>query len=160
MARKDAVRNRAALIEAAANAFRTQGLDASVNAIAADAGVNVATLYRHVPAKDDLVAAVLDGLLEPLASAAEGAPALDAFVRDAVRRQADHRGLIDAFVREGPDLLSGLREPAVARAHAEGTLRPDFGADELLVFLRMLTIVGKVPDPEPYIEAVLRGLRP
>ena len=58
--RRDAARNRERLLDAAAAAFREEGLGASVNAIAASAGVNVATLYRHFPTKDDLVAAVRD----------------------------------------------------------------------------------------------------
>src|SRR4051794_37756002 len=45
--RRDAMRTRSRLVEAAARAFRDRGLGASVNAIAQDAGVNVATLYRH-----------------------------------------------------------------------------------------------------------------
>jgi len=67
--RRDAARNRERLLDAAANAFREEGLGASVNAIALSAGVNVATLYRHFPTKDDLVAAVLDTIVAPAATA-------------------------------------------------------------------------------------------
>src|SRR4051794_14786161 len=102
--RKDAVRNRARLIDAATGAFREDGLSVGVNAIARAAGVNVATLYRHFPTKDDLVAAVLEALLEPLAGArdralatADTGDALAEFVRDAVRVQIEHGGVFDAL---------------------------------------------------------------
>src|SRR5262245_60385975 len=99
--RRDAARNRERLLDAAAAAFREEGLGASVNAIALSAGLNVATLYRHFPTKDDLVAAVLDTILEPAARARDfalesGEPALAAFLRAGIREQREHHGLVDA----------------------------------------------------------------
>lgn len=174
--RRDAARNRERLLDAAATAFREDGLAASVNAIAASAGVNVATLYRHFPTKDDLVAAVLDTILEPAASARDQAlagdgPVLAAFLHEAVRQQRSHHGLVDALARDPATApaLSRLKEPAIAivtpiaeRAHASGELRPDFGPEDILVALRMIGSVAKHPavDAERYIEVVVRGLRP
>jgi AcrR family transcriptional regulator len=175
--RRDAVRNRARLVEAAARAFREDGLGVSVNAIAADAGVNVATLYRHFPTKEDLIEAVLETVLEPLATARDRALAADrpgetlsTFVREAVRLQAEHRGLVDA-VRRHPSTASvraRLREPAVAivaplveRAHRDGELRADFGPDDVLVALQMLGSLAELPVPgDRYVDVILRGLRP
>lgn len=175
----DAVRNRARLVAAAARAFRDDGLGASVNAIAADAGVNVATLYRNFPTKDDLIAAVLEALLEPLAAARDralAAPsgALAAFLRAAVELQAEQRGLIDALTLDpsGAEARRQLREPALElvrpiaeRAHREGDLREDFGALDLLIALRMLTVIAgtsaRLPEgTDRYVELVLRGLAP
>jgi AcrR family transcriptional regulator len=177
--RRDAVRNRARLVEAAAGAFRDEGLDVSVNAIAGYAGVNVATLYRHFPTKDDLIVAVLAAVLEPLAAARDRALAseasgetLAAFVREAARLQAGQRGLVDAlgFHPSGAEVRKQLREPAieivdplVERAHRDGELRPDFDAVDLLVALRMLAVVTSELPPEAaerYVDVVLRGLRP
>jgi AcrR family transcriptional regulator len=171
--RRDAARNRERLLDAAA--FREEGLGASVNAIAVSAGVNVATLYRHFPTKDDLVAAVLDTILEPVADARDRAlasegSALTAFIHAAVEQQRSHHGLVDALARDPATApaLSRLREPAVAivtpiveRAHADGDLRADFGAEDLLVALRMIgsTALPGI-DTERYIGVVLRGLRP
>jgi len=45
--RADAVRNRQALIDAAERLFTTRGLSVTLDDIAAEAGVNVATAYRH-----------------------------------------------------------------------------------------------------------------
>jgi AcrR family transcriptional regulator len=60
--RSDARQNRARVIEAAYAVFREQGLDAEMRAIAARAGVSVATLYRNFPTRDSLVAAMVDEL--------------------------------------------------------------------------------------------------
>jgi AcrR family transcriptional regulator len=179
--RRDAVRNRARLVEAAARAFREEGLGASVNAIAGDAGVNVATLYRHFPAKQDLIEAVLETILEPLVAARDRALATDeagtalaTFVRQAARLQAVDRGLADALRHPPPaaDVRARLREPAVAivaplveRAHREGELRPDFGAADVLIALWMLGGITEQPELGPagaarYVDVVLRGLRP
>jgi AcrR family transcriptional regulator len=177
--RRDAVRNRARLLEAAARAFREQGLDASVNAIARDAGVNVATLYRHFPAKDDLLRAVLDAILEPLATARDRAlaaehDALGTFLREAVRLQREQPGLIQALGRHpgAPDVSEQLREPALAivtplvdRARADGELRANLDALDVLIALRMLAGVPEAPElaarggADRYAEIILRGLR-
>jgi AcrR family transcriptional regulator len=176
--RKDAVRNRSLLIEAATSAFREDGLGVSVNAVARAAGVNVATLYRHFATKDDLIAAVLEALLEPLAGArdralaAEG-DALSTFVRDAVRIQSEHGGVFDALggqpmgsmIRERLRTIAmGIAEPVVERAHRDGALREDFDAIDVLVTLRMLGAAAGVHevdgDVDRYVEVVLQGLRP
>jgi AcrR family transcriptional regulator len=177
--RKDAVRNRARLIDAAKGAFGQDGLAVSVNAIARRAGVNVATLYRHFPTKDHLVAAVLEALLQPLAGArdraltTEGTGALERFVNDAVRIQIEHGGVFDALsgqpvgsiIRENlRAIANAIAQPVVERAHRDGTLRKDFDAIDLLITLRMLGAVTGAreanKDVNRYIEVVLQGLRP
>ncbi|MEU3254245.1 TetR/AcrR family transcriptional regulator [Streptomyces sp. NPDC006997] len=56
--RKDAQRNKKALLDAAAAVFVTAGVDAPVRAIAAEAGVGLGTIYRHFPTRADLIIAV------------------------------------------------------------------------------------------------------
>lgn len=178
--RKDAVRNRSRLIDAATSAFREDGLAVSVNAVARDAGVNVATLYRHFPTKDHLVAAVLDAVLQPLAGARDRALATEAagdalgtFVRDAVRIQIEHGGVFDALaghpvgstIREHLRALAmAIAEPVVERAHREGTMRQDFDAIDLLITLRMLGAAAGANEADKnidrYVDVVLQGLRP
>lgn len=179
--RRDAARNRELLIKAAAEAFGEDGLAASVNAIAASAGVNVATLYRNFPTKDHLIAAVLETVLEPLALAsarALDAPApegvLGTFVRETTRGQAHHRGVADALsgVQLGEDLLADLRQtassyvqPVVDAAHEAGELRAELDAVDVLIALRMLSAVlavaeGRDRDVDTYVDVVVRGLRP
>ena len=179
--RKDAVRNRELIIDAAVTAFRGYGLGVSVNAIAEQAGVNIATLYRHFPTKDHLIEAAFDAVLEPLAAArdralaAQGAgEALATFFREAVLMQARHRGLGNALRRHGDDVnvRERLREPAidivaplVERAHREGELRPELTEIDLLIALRMLSPVADVAQrgyegADRLVDVVLRGLRP
>lgn len=59
--RADAQRNRDAVLRAARETFETDGVLASLDGIALRAGVGSATLYRHFPTRDDLLAAVLEG---------------------------------------------------------------------------------------------------
>ena len=65
--RVDARRNRDAIVRAARDAFETEGVLASLDGIALRAGVGNATLYRNFPAREDLLAAVMqasfDGLM-------------------------------------------------------------------------------------------------
>jgi AcrR family transcriptional regulator len=56
--RADALRNEAALLDAAAAAFVESGVNAPVRDIAARAGVGVGTIYRHFPTRADLIVAV------------------------------------------------------------------------------------------------------
>jgi AcrR family transcriptional regulator len=176
--RRDAVRNRARLVEAAAHAFREEGFGASVNAIAERAGVNVATLYRHFATKDALIVAVIEAVLEPLVVARDRAlatedpaEALRTFFREAIRLQAENRGLVDALGRypKGAEVREQLRGPAIEivtplaeRAHRDGQLRRDFDALDLLVTLHMLVVAAEGRERarhDRYAEMILRGLR-
>jgi AcrR family transcriptional regulator len=67
--RADARRNEQALLEAAAAVFVKSGVDAPVREIAAAAGVGMGTIYRHFPARSDLVIAVYRHQVEACAEA-------------------------------------------------------------------------------------------
>jgi AcrR family transcriptional regulator len=56
--RADAVRNRDRLVEVAADAFGSKGVECSLEDIARCACVGIGTLYRHFPTRDALVEAV------------------------------------------------------------------------------------------------------
>ncbi|MGC5305441.1 TetR/AcrR family transcriptional regulator [Micromonospora zamorensis] len=71
--RADARRNERALLDAAATAFVTSGVDVPVRDIAARAGVGVGTIYRHFPTRADLIVAVYRHQIE---ACAEAGPAL------------------------------------------------------------------------------------
>lgn len=57
--RADAARNRSQILETAAQAFRMEGLNVSMDSIARQAGVGPGTLYRHFPTRDALLAVLL-----------------------------------------------------------------------------------------------------
>jgi AcrR family transcriptional regulator len=71
--RKDARRNKEALLDAAASVFATSGVEASVRDIAAKAGVGLGTIYRHFPTRADLIIAVYRHQVD---ACAEAGPAL------------------------------------------------------------------------------------
>jgi AcrR family transcriptional regulator len=98
--RKDALKNRRRLLDAARSVFNERGLDAGVEEVAATAGVGVGTLYRRFPTKDALVDELVKELLTEvigLARDAEGAEdgrGLERFLFDAGTAHAAHRGCL------------------------------------------------------------------
>jgi AcrR family transcriptional regulator len=56
--RADAARNRERILVAAQHVFSEHGLDASVAAVAREAGVGKATVFRSYPTKEHLIAAI------------------------------------------------------------------------------------------------------
>ena len=56
--RADATRNRDQLVKAASRVFVSADSEPSMRAIAREAGVGIATLYRHFPTRESLVEAV------------------------------------------------------------------------------------------------------
>lgn len=68
--RADGERNRARLIAAAKGAFAEDGAAVSLEQIARDAGVSIATLYRHFPTRDELISEVYQKEVTTLIEAA------------------------------------------------------------------------------------------
>src|SRR6202012_2860643 len=56
--RADAARNRERVLEAAKSVFSAGGPEASLEAVARQAGVGIGTLYRHFPTREALYEAV------------------------------------------------------------------------------------------------------
>src|SRR5437588_7304717 len=69
--RADAVRNRDRVLEAAKVVFSAGGAEASLEAVARDAGVGIGTLYRHFPTREALFEAVYRREVQHLADLAE-----------------------------------------------------------------------------------------
>ncbi|WP_407543279.1 helix-turn-helix domain-containing protein (plasmid) [Deinococcus radiomollis] len=69
--RADAQRNRQLLLDAALVAFAQHGIDASLEAIARNAGVGIGTLYRHFPTRETLALAAYQHDVERLCEAAD-----------------------------------------------------------------------------------------
>lgn len=146
--RADARRSRARLLEVARKTFTTDGVDVSFNELARTADVGPATLYRHFPRRDDLIAAVVgESLDEVTALAGELLNAGDPI--DALRKWAlallAHlvriRGLATEIVRlKSPDSALGHHCAAavdaaallVDRAASSGHLRAGITADDLI----------------------------
>jgi AcrR family transcriptional regulator len=148
--RRDAERNRDALLAAAGEAFAEAGVGAGVDLIARRAGVGPATLYRHFPSKSALVDAVLEqravALCETVQLAAEvpdAAEALRELFHRVVEDQMRDRSFRDLLawadaesVRDVPALakLGEMIGGIVERARAEGVLRDDAAIEDVLLF--------------------------
>lgn len=83
--RADAQRNRERLLETATRLFADDGLDVPMEAIAAGAGVGIATLYRHFPERNALIAALVEESLGSIARRAHELIASDLDPWEALR---------------------------------------------------------------------------
>lgn len=145
--RADARRNRAALVTAATEAMGRRGLDASLDEIAATAGVANATLYRHFPTRRDLVQAVFAEQMARYSAAIERALAepdpwlaVRGYLAGICALQAENRALADLVT--SAEYADDTRPTAVAhleqlleRARSAGRLRPDFGVEDVALLL-------------------------
>jgi len=179
--RVDAARNRGRIVEAAQAAFADGGLEVPLEGVAERAGVGIATLYRRFPTRDDLIAACFERRLEEYARAAE--EALEApdgwtgfcgYVEQICAMQAADRGLKDVLTRTFPNAKAleanrargfALFLEVVARAKAEGRLRPDFvPEDHVLLLMGNAGVVQGLGEAAPeawrrYVGLMLDGLR-
>lgn len=112
MPRADAQRNIDALLAAAEEEFVAHGVDVSVRAIAARAGVGTATLYRHFPLRSDLITAVFHREVDACAAqasklAATHRPdeALEQWIQYYARFVATKRGLAAALYFGDPAFM-------------------------------------------------------
>jgi AcrR family transcriptional regulator len=180
--RRDAQRNRERILAAAREVVAEHGVAAKMEQVAARAGVGIGTLYRFVPTKKALFAGILREEADRLADEAEhalamdpGAPAFRTWMLAASEWQAANRAFIDVLTARDPDepaprLLSqrlrGLLRDLVLRAKADGDLRPDVSASDILMVLLATARIseGTVDTaglyPRRFLALQLEGLRP
>ncbi|MEO3798877.1 helix-turn-helix domain-containing protein [Nonomuraea sp. B1E8] len=159
--RADAIRNREAIVEAAAEVLAEQGAAVDVREIARRSGVGMGTLYRHFPKKEDLVHTVLRrDFLNWAKSARQAAidaedpwAALTDFYQQALTGYARHRAIMENFALtwadpdlEGIHQLRLVIEQLCARARATGLLRPGVTTDDLLLLLVSLGHALQITD--------------
>jgi len=149
--RRDAQANRDRIVSAARVAFAADGIEVPVEEIARRAAVGMGTLYRHFPAKEDLIDAVLEDAFEEFIGAAEQALAeqdawagFRGFLERVFALHADNRGLKDiiatrAHGRARAEAMRTRMRPLlrrlIERAQEQGALRADFTAEDMpLVF--------------------------
>ena len=179
--RRDSIRNRAALIDAASVRFSRDGLTASLEGVAQDAGVGIGTLYRHFPTRLALWEAVLAPPLRVHIEIVErGLGQTDpwegfaGWLLESTALQAQPGGwptLLTTRFDGAPELI-GLRRTIqrgvaelFARAQAAGAIRADAVAEDLafvsLGTARVIEALGPVaPDAwRRNVELFLAGLR-
>ena len=175
----DAARNRDAVLAAATRAFTAGVPDPSMRAIARDAGVGIATLYRHFPTRESLVDAVYRDQVERLTSGArelleQCSPA------EAMRQWMDlfgdwlatKQGMIDtlrAMIEAGQIPLAHSRGELLAAITAileagtvAGDLRSDVSAEDIAASLIGCHTVAGRPGQRAQLDRLLdllmRGL--
>lgn len=140
--RADARRNRARVLEVAAEVFATEGLAVPVHEIARRAGVGTGTVSRHFPTKESLFAAIvlermaaLTAHADALAASQEPGEAFFQYFSALVHAGASNRGLAEALAGAGYDLdaigaeaghdVSGRLRDLLTHAQAAGEVRPE-----------------------------------
>jgi AcrR family transcriptional regulator len=179
--RADASRNRDMLLAAATRAFAAADAEPSMRAIAREAGVGIATLYRHFPTRESLVDAVYHDQVERLTIGARDLlqwlpPA------QALRRWMDlfgdwlatKHGMTDtllAMIESGEIGLAQTRAELLdvittmlEAGRAAGELRGDVTAEDIAASLiGIFTVAGKPehrPQADRLLDLLMDGLRP
>lgn len=160
--RRDGIRTHENLIAAARREFAAQGMDASLEGIARDAGVAIGTLYRHFPTRLDLLMAALEvrlgEFLDGAARAVEIEDPWDRFagyLENLFAVQAGDRGFNEFLSRRFPgnawteeihDRMCAQIADVLARAQTAGVVRPDIALSDIVELIwsngRMLDATG------------------
>jgi AcrR family transcriptional regulator len=180
--RADARRNAQRLVDVATAAFAEHGPDASLIDIARSAGVGSATLYRHFPSREALLAAVYQSQIEGLAAEAyhllraTASPVdalatwLEAFATQLVMFRG-LKGLLTAGHDDRAELFAQCRQAlhsaataVLTAAQEAGQVRRDVDAFRLLKLISALVVAneeagGPTEDARPLLGIVLDGLR-
>ena len=179
--RADATRNRDQLLKAAGRVFASAGTEPSMRAIAREAGVGIATLYRHFPTRESLVEAVYR---DQVAGLTAGARELLTQLPPpaALRRWMDlfgdwiatKNGMLDtllAMIESGKiahaqtqtELLAAI-DAILDAGRATGELRSDVTAEDIAASLIGIFTVARPPEHDARASRLLNilmdGLRP
>jgi AcrR family transcriptional regulator len=179
--RADALRNRDRVLEAAKTVFSAGGSDASLEAVAREAGVGIGTLYRHFPTREALYEAVYRREVEQLGEMAEqlkddAAPvdALRRWLRSNVEFVATKKGMAAALaLAAGPppseltafsyDRLTKAIALLLDRAVASGEIRNDVSAEDLLRTLVGMCLLHDQPGWQAgvvrMLDVLIDGMR-
>jgi AcrR family transcriptional regulator len=180
--RADARRNRERIVAAAAELFAARGTECQMAEIARHAGVGNATVFRHFPAKQDLVMAIAEQKMGAMLAFAESVaehedPAeglrllVDHLCAQSVRNAALKE--ITAAHFEGDERLIAIRDRLLAvlgrlvgRCQAAGTVRADVEPIDVVVLVNgVASAVLGLEELRPglhhrYLALALAGLSP
>jgi AcrR family transcriptional regulator len=168
--RKDAVRSRRAILDAARELYRDD-TEASFAEIAHEAEVGQATVYRHFTDRRALLVALagedMGALKDRLAAEPIGPGSLQELLAEMVAAQLRSQGLI-AAIRAGEvdeieverltERVRALMAPRLEVARDAGLVRPDLTADDALIVLAMIDgAVAPLRDREERERASARA---
>jgi AcrR family transcriptional regulator len=175
--RRDAAAHREQLLDAAAQVFATQGLEASVEEIARLAGVGIGTLYRRFPTKDALIEELVRQQLADIivaGAAAKQLPdgaGLEAFLWRVGELLAARRGCLARLwtVANAANLIIEARllmRELLADSQRHGRIRHDAVVSDIsLTIWSIMGVIDTAQTAAPLawrraLEVLLAGLRP
>ena len=159
--RSDARRNEDVLLRAATAAIHREGLQVPLGTVAADAGLGIATLYRHFPTREALLRRLTHRSFEQVLRNAREADRLGTTPVDALRRfveaAIEQRNELVLPLHGGPPIDSAdtlavrnqvraVVESILERGRDDGSLRSGLAAADVVVFGAMLA-QPREPDP-------------
>ena len=168
--RRDALRNRERILNAATELVRRDGDKVAMARIVQHAGVGVGTLYRHFPTREDLLAALVHrsfgiAVENATAAAAHAGSALEgirsfflATLRDRERFVLPLHGGPPVFTPATRQLQADVRiilRSLLERGQTTGELRADLTPEDLIVATSILS--RPLPGTEPALVAKPRG---
>ncbi|WP_460444532.1 TetR/AcrR family transcriptional regulator [Angustibacter aerolatus] len=176
--RRDVARNRELLLGAADTLLAERGLRFTLHDLAAASGLGVATVYRHVTDRDELLAALVRRRFETMRDLLTGAEqhadpveALRQGVLAVCRFHASDRAAREALLSDAArdrelaeQTLRPVAQRLVQRALESGRVRPDVRESDLpMLFLAAGALASAtVPVREDlwqrYVDALLDGL--
>ena len=178
--RADALRNRERVLEAAKTVFSAGGADASLEAVARNAGVGIGTLYRHFPTREALFEAVyrrevqhLSELAEELNRTREPVEALRSWLHAIVEFAATKKGMSAALALAAynsselyahtSERLSKAAKALLDTAIEVGEVRRDVSPEDLLRALAGMCYLNDQPGWQAsvrrLIDVFVDGLR-
>jgi len=164
--RRDAERNRLRIVDAARAALAEHGVEVSMEEIARRAGVGVGTLYRRFPNRQDLIEAAFlckaQGYLDDARAALDapdGWTGFAGYLERLCELQVADRSLSDVLtmrlsdcprISEIRDRWYAAQQALIERAQADGTLRADLVAEDvILILLANAGVIDATADAAP-----------
>ncbi|WP_239158675.1 TetR/AcrR family transcriptional regulator [Winogradskya humida] len=168
--RSDALRNRAAIVEAASAVLGGPESSRPIAEIARRAGIGQATLYRHFPDRNALIVAVIEHHLTRLRDAAAACTDLRPLLREVLHAQIVMRPLVllaerlEASERRRIEqhLVAAFAEP-LRHAQHQGLIRADLTPADLLLLFTMVRSAAEsagntVAAADRSIDLLLNGI--